>query len=213
VLAGLAAATTALALPAQPAAAEGTANLSVALRADPATPGAGHQVSYRIEVHNQGGTTATQVQIDFTTSAALVSPTAAVSAGRCLRSPAETACLFGTVKAGGNAWATISGKLPKTIAPGTLVHNKVVLASDTTLSDPAGAEATADYATPGKGKPSTKPKASSGTSATAHPTALVASPDDGGGLLVPSALAGVAGLVIALVAVLLWRRSRRAGVT
>jgi len=139
----------ALLAPAGPAAAAGAARLSVAVASDPATPGAGHRVAYRIQVRNTGAVTAAKVSVDFITSAPLTSPAWTVSAGRCLRSPAETACLFGTLKPGASAWATISGILAKNLAPGTRVTNTVTLASDTALAEPAQAVVHADYTTPG----------------------------------------------------------------
>ncbi|HKS99739.1 MAG TPA: hypothetical protein VJT31_09445, partial [Rugosimonospora sp.] len=117
--------------------------------------------------------TAAKVSIDFITSAPLGSPTWTVSAGRCLRSPAETACLFGTLKPGASAWAAIGGVLAKTLARGARVRNTVTLTSDTALADPGHAVAHADFTTPG-GTPS--PAAPSGPSASAPAAAGAAKP-------------------------------------
>src|SRR5262245_19867180 len=114
-----------------PALAAAGADVTVTLASDPVAPRAGGHLSYRITVRNLGPDTAAKVSVDFTTSAPLSSPAWTVSTGRCLRSPAETACLFGTLKSGGSASATISGVLPRDVKPGTEVTNSVTVASDT----------------------------------------------------------------------------------
>jgi Domain of unknown function DUF11 len=195
----------ALALPAA-AFASGAADLTVALTSNPAAPKPGGRVSYRIEVRNRGPATAAKVQIDFITSAALSSPTAWVSTGRCLRSPLEVACLFGTLRPGTVARATISGVMPKDLRPGTLVHNSVTVASDTALVNPGNAVAHADYTTPG-GKPSAAPPSPAASPSGTAPLAQPARPGRAISLLwIVLPLVGFAAAVLALV---LRVRSRR----
>ncbi len=195
-----------LALPALPAHAAGGADLTVTLASDPATPVGGKHVSYRVQVHNLGPDTAAKVSIDFTTTAALTSPTWSVSTGRCLRSPAETACLFGTMKAGATAWATIGGVMPKDLHPGAQIENSVKVASDTAIVNPEHAVATVTYQVPG-GRPSAAPSPSpaAATSApVAAPAARHVSP-----LWMVVAVGGFAiGLAAGSLALALWLRSR-----
>jgi uncharacterized repeat protein (TIGR01451 family) len=200
----------ALAVPAVPAFAAGGADVTVTLVHDPTTLRAGARVSYRVTVRNAGPETAAKVSIDFITTAALTSPTWTVSTGRCLRSPSETACLFGTLKTGGSAWATISGILPKRLPPGTQIKNTVTLTSDTALVDPAHAVANADYTMPGGASPSPSPPAAS--SAPPSPAAQAAPPSDTHDrpLWTAVALGGFALGAVALgLALTLWLRSRR----
>jgi uncharacterized repeat protein (TIGR01451 family) len=199
---------TALAVPAAPAFAAGGADLTVALASDPAALRAGAHVAYRITVRNLGPDTAAKVTIDFITTAALTSPAWTVKTGRCLRSPAETACLFGTLKSGTSAWATISGVLPKNLAPGAQVKNTVTVTSDTTLVNPGHAVANADYTMPG-GAPSPVPSV---PTASPSPLAPAAAPPPGtraSPLWIAVAAGGFAVAALALgLALRLWRRSR-----
>jgi Domain of unknown function DUF11 len=200
----------ALVAPAAPAFAAGTADLVVSLSSDPAAPRAGKPVSYRVEVHNRGPATAAKVQIDFTTSAALSAPSWRVSTGRCLRSPAETACLFGTMAAGASARATISGVMPGDLAPGTLVHNSVTVASDTPLADPGHAVTHADYTTPG-GSPSAAAPSGPGSAAARPPASAAAAParPAAGGSGPLWIAVGATGLVLAIGLLALLLRPRR----
>jgi uncharacterized repeat protein (TIGR01451 family) len=199
----------ALAAPAAPAFASGGADLTVTMASTPAALRAGAHVAYRITVHNLGPDTAAKVSIDFITSAAMTSPTWTVSAGRCLRSPAETACLFGTLKPGGSAWATIGGILPKALPPGTEVRNSVTLTSDTTLVNPAQAVINASYTMPG-GSPSASPPPATGSPG---PPAQVAPPRPDTRTSPLWKVVAVAGLGVGVIALgsalTIWLRSRR----
>jgi uncharacterized repeat protein (TIGR01451 family) len=127
-----------------PAYASGSADLTVKLenKVD-AVPG--KRIDYKVTVHNAGTTTASRVQIDFITSAALGSVTYSVRNGHCYRSPKETACVFyAALKPGASATATISGVLPK-LANGTMVNNRVTLASNTHLINTADDKASDNY--------------------------------------------------------------------
>jgi Domain of unknown function DUF11 len=120
--------------------------ISLANKAD-AVPG--KRVSYQIVVHNAGPATAQRVQIDFYTSTQLSSVeyviSTAAAGGHCYRSPKETACIFGTIKAGATQHVTISGVMPAKLAKGTTITNKVTLASDTALLNKANDVATDNY--------------------------------------------------------------------
>jgi hypothetical protein len=196
--------TVALTLPAVPAAAAGSAELTVAFAHQPAAPSAGKHVSYKIIVHNNGPATALKVQIDFVTTAALTSPDWRVSTGRCMRSPSETACLFGTMKPGATATATISGTLSNVLPPGTMVKNTVTVASDTTLANPDQLVAHADYTTPGGAASPSPHQASADAAATAAggaPVAAAAKTDRPGGRYRPLLMAVAAiGLIVAATA-------------
>jgi hypothetical protein len=198
---------TALAVPAAPAYAAGGADVTVTITHDPAALKAGKHVAYRITVHNVGSQPAAKVSIDFITTAALTSPDWNVSTGRCLRSPAETACLFGTLKPGGSAWATISGVLPTSLPPGTEVKNTVTLTSDTALVNPDHSTANADYTMPG-GSPSPVPPSASTGAGSAIPQAQPVPARTGNGPLwiVVVASGIVAAIAFALLVSVLARR-------
>lgn len=194
----------ALTLPAAPAAAAGSAALTVTLASQPAAPSAGKHVSYKIRVHNNGPDTALKVQTELITSVALASPAWSVSTGRCMRSPSLTACLFGTMQPGATATATISGILPKDLQPGTLVTSSVTVASDTTLTDPDQLAAHADFTTPGGAASPSPHPASASASATAvagAPPGEAAQSDQPGGRYRPLLMAVAAiGLIVAATA-------------
>lgn len=143
-----------------------TADLSATLTNKVTLPG--HRVSYVVEVTNHGPSTAKKVQIDFFTSQALQSVEWVNPGGRCIRSPSETACLFGTMKAGTTRKATISGVIPKKAKKGAAVTNKVVLGSDTHLTNTTNDTVTDNYrigfaAVVPTPKPSPSPSASTAT--------------------------------------------------
>jgi hypothetical protein len=133
---------------ASPATASSSTDLGITL-ANKADAVPGKRVSYQIVVHNAGPATARRVQIDFYTSTQLNSVQYAISTaaagGHCYRSPKETACIFGTLKAGDTQHVTISGVLPAKMAKGTTVTNKVTLASDTSLINKTNDVATDNY--------------------------------------------------------------------
>jgi uncharacterized repeat protein (TIGR01451 family) len=106
---------------------------------------AGKRVSYVVVVTNHGPATARQVQIDFFTSKPLTSVQWSNKTGRCIRSAKETACLFGTLKPGQTAKATISGIVAKKLKKGTAINNRVVLGSDTHLINTANDTVTDNY--------------------------------------------------------------------
>jgi hypothetical protein len=126
---------TVIATAAPASAASSSADLSATVTNTTAKPG--HRVSYVVKVTNHGPSTAKQVQFDFFTSRALGSPVWKNPTGRCIRSPKETACLFGTLKAGQTKEATITGTLAKSLKKGESVTNKVVLGSNTHLTNTA----------------------------------------------------------------------------
>lgn len=196
----------ALTLPAAPAAAAGSAALTVTMTRQPVAPSAGKHVSYKIRVHNNGPDTAQQVQVEFVTTGALTSPTWQVSTGRCMRSTMLTACLFPTMQPGASATATIGGILPKDLQPGTLVTNTATVTSDTTLSDPDQLVAHADFTMPGDAlSPSPRPapttSASATTAVTGASVAGAAKNDQPGGRYRPLLMAVVAiGLIVAATA-------------
>jgi Domain of unknown function DUF11 len=132
---------TAMAAPA--AAASSNADLSATVTNATAKPG--HRVSYVIKVTNHGPATAKQVQFDFFTSRSMASPEWKNSTGRCIRSPKETACLFGTLKPGQTKEATVSGIISKKLKKGATVTNKVVLGSNTHLTNTANDTVTDNY--------------------------------------------------------------------
>jgi uncharacterized repeat protein (TIGR01451 family) len=112
-----------------------SADLSATLTNKTAVPG--HRVSYVVQVTNHGPSPAQKVQFDFFTSSSMSSVQWSNPTGRCIRSAKETACLFGTLKAGQSAKATISGVISKSLKKGTAVNNRVVLGSDTHLTNTA----------------------------------------------------------------------------
>jgi uncharacterized protein DUF11 len=124
-------------------AASASADLSATVTNTTAKPG--HRVSYVIKITNHGPSTAEQVQFDFFTSRALASPEWKNTAGRCIRSPRETACLFGPLKSGQTKEATISGVISKKLKKGDSVTNKVVLGSNTHLTHTANDTVTDNY--------------------------------------------------------------------
>lgn len=127
-----------------PAYASSSADLTVTL-ANKVDAKPGRRVSYQVVVRNKGPATAAGVRIDFTTSATLRSVTYRASKGRCHRSPRETVCTFGRIGAGTTATATISGIVPKKLRKGTPVINRVTVASNTRLVNPADDVATDNY--------------------------------------------------------------------
>ena len=126
-----------------PSYAASTADLSATLANKMAVPG--HRVSYVVQVTDHGPSAARKVQIDFFTSSALGSVEWSNPTGRCIRSPKETACLFGTLKVGESAKATISGIVAASLKKGTPISNRVVLGSDTHLVNTANDVVTDDY--------------------------------------------------------------------
>ena len=132
-----------LVIAAPAAAAAGTADLSVSLTNKTAKPG--KRVTYTVTVTNHGPSKAEKVQIDFFTSRALSSVRWSNPTGRCIRSSTETACLFGTLKAGQSSKAMISGVISKKLTKGTMVNNHVTLASNTHLTNTANDVATDNY--------------------------------------------------------------------
>lgn len=125
------------------AAASKSADLSATITNSKAVPG--HRVSYVIKVTNHGPSTAEQVQFDFFTSRALAHPDWKNPTGRCIRSPTETACLFGVLKPGETKEATISGVMSKKLKKGSSVTNKVVLGSNTHLTNTANDTVTDNF--------------------------------------------------------------------
>ncbi len=126
-----------------PSFAASSADLSATLTNKTAVPG--HRVSYVIQVTNHGPSTAQKVQIDFFTSSPLTSVRWSNPTGRCIRSSKETACLFGTLKVGQSAKATISGVISKKLKKGAPINNRVVLGSDTHLINTANDTVTDNY--------------------------------------------------------------------
>jgi hypothetical protein len=129
---------------AAPAYASSSTDLTVSL-ANKVDAKPGKRVSYRVTVHNAGPSTAKKVQAEFVTTAALGSVQYSISTGRCIRSPKETACLFGTLKPGQTETVTISGVMPKKMAKGTSVNNKVTVLSNTHLTNTTNDVATDNY--------------------------------------------------------------------
>ncbi len=127
-----------------PAYASSSSDLSVSL-SNKVDAKPGKRVSYRVTVHNAGPSTAEKVQAEFVTTQAMDSVEYAISSGRCIRSPKETACLFGTMKAGQTETVTISGVIPKKLTKGTAINNKVTVLSNTRLVNPANDVAIDNY--------------------------------------------------------------------
>jgi uncharacterized repeat protein (TIGR01451 family) len=123
-------------LSAAPAFAAAKATLVVAV-ASSATPQPGKTVTYTISVHNTGTVGAGAVQLEMTTDTPITGISAKVTSGRCYRSSLETACIFGTVKAGATATATISGTLPKNAPLYSDVTVTTKVTSSTALTAPA----------------------------------------------------------------------------
>jgi hypothetical protein len=141
-----------------PAYAAASADLTVAL-SNKVDAKPGKRVKYEIVVHNIGPSTAQRVQIDFFTTAPLGSVEYAISSGHCYRSSKETACLFGTIASSKSATVTISGLMPKKMAKGTAVSNKVTVASNTHLINTADDVAIDNYQI-GVARPVAQPVAS-----------------------------------------------------
>jgi hypothetical protein len=123
-------------------------------------------------VHNAGQATAARVQIDFTTSTPLGSVGYSIANGHCYRSPSEIACIFySALRPGATATATISGVLPRSAGKGTLVVNKVTLASNTHLVNTADDRAIDSYRVgePGAAGPSTSRGPSATPSSSINP--------------------------------------------
>ncbi len=129
---------------AAPAYAASSTDLSVSLtnKVD-AKPG--KRVAYLVTVHNSGPSTAHKVRAEFVTTTPMKSVEYTISTGRCIRSPKETACLFGTLKSGQTETVTISGVMPKKLAKGTPVNNKVTVLSNTRLTNTANDVAVDNY--------------------------------------------------------------------
>ena len=119
------------------------ADLSATLTNKTARPG--HRVSYKIKVTNHGPSTAQKVQFDFSTTRSMTYVSYQISSGRCIRSPKETVCLLGTMKAGHSGTATISGVLSKKLKKGAAISNKVTVLSDTHLINTSNDVVTDDY--------------------------------------------------------------------
>jgi uncharacterized repeat protein (TIGR01451 family) len=165
----LAVAVFALATPAHAAGTATDLSVTLATKTD-AVPG--KRVAYRVSVHNAGQAAATRVQIDFTTTAPLGSVGYSIANGHCYRSPTEIACIFySNLRPGATATATISGVLPRSTGKGTLVVNKVTLASNTRLVNPADDRAVASYRVgePGAVGSSTRPAPGATPSSSVNP--------------------------------------------
>ena len=127
-----------------PAYASSSSDLSVSL-ANKVDAKAGHRVAYKVTVHNAGPSAADKVQAEFVTTTAMGSVQYTISSGRCIRSPKETVCLFGTLKPGQTETLTISGVIPKKLKKGTSINNKVTLLSNTHLTNTANDVAIDNY--------------------------------------------------------------------
>ncbi len=107
---------------------------------------AGKRITYTVVVSNKGPAKATGVAISFTTSAALGKVRTKISHGSCDRGRKHTSChWFRSLAAGKSAKVTISGVMPKTMAPGTDVTNTVTVRSTTKRINKANDRATANY--------------------------------------------------------------------
>ena len=202
---GLVASGVALAAPAYAS----SSDLSVTL-ANKADAKPGKRVTYVVTVHNAGPQAAQKVQAEFVTTASMDSVEYVISNGRCIRSPKETACLFGTIKSGQTATATISGVMPKKMAKGTAVNNKVTLLSNSHLTNTANDTATDNYQI---GVPrivlAPSPSASDGTKLTKITNAATAAIRVTDKALIVSLVALGAAFLWFAIGLTLRRRSRR----
>jgi Domain of unknown function DUF11 len=128
---------TTILLPAAPALAAEKTTLVVTVAATGAPPLPGKTATYTISIHNTGPVSAASVQLEMTTDTPIDGVSARVSSGRCYRSSLETACIFGTVKAGATATATVSGTLPKDATLHSNVSVTASVTSPTQLTAPA----------------------------------------------------------------------------
>ena len=202
---------TTLLLPAAPAFAAAKATLVVSV-ASSATPQPGKAVTYTITVRNTGTVGAGAVQLDMTTDTPITGISAKASSGRCYRSSLETACIFGTVKAGATATATISGTLPRDARLYSNVAVTAKVTSSTALTAPATSMLV--YPIGGESPRPVRPSPSAPVASAAQPVTAQQDSEGAAQWLQPTgftrALAiGFAVLVIGLiVAGRLWERRR-----